>query len=242
MKLEKEKTYNLSEFEATETGHARHKASGTIAEFDGKPAFLFSHAPDSASPNQPFIKKSGEVGFYSANGKKLGASVGERAPRKANFTIPVSIFAPNNNNPFVAAASDKDEDKKTALLKNSQTILALFGADTEIEVPGRAACKEHVEWDDENDEFVAFAQKAGVKKSDIKGMMKLRGQHPTKEIDVPAVPAGKTTLRQQFKSLGANGKVDLTMQQALELRNRAAAMVLDAVRIVSDAAEGERDD
>lgn len=237
MKLQKETTYNLGEFTSTETGHAKHK-DGAIATFDDKPVYAFGHAPDKALPGQAFFKKDGELGFYTANGLKKGAALGSvRESRKVNYTLPLRVFAANAN-PFTPMPEGADDDTKhTIRVENASKFIGMLFGEVTLDIPGREAGTEEKDWDDDNDEFVSFAQKSGVKKSDMKGLMKLRAAHPMKTVEVPAIPPSKTSMRALLKAVGPNGKVELSPAQVGSIRQALMEKVSDCVRLVSDAAE-----
>jgi len=227
--IAKDATVNLTEFTAGPLGHATNK-DGAIAHCGDKPILMYGHTPDSASPGQPYFKKSGEVGFYTPGGKKLGADSG---PRLAKFQVPLAVFANNNKLNLAQVPGDADDAKKAAVRKaNASLFLGTILSAVAIDFGGSPEGKTTEKLS--KDEIKAAAKAAGIKGNDMDGMIEFASNpaNVTREVTIPAVAPEKITLAELAKKApGGNweaGPADLSVIQVT-----LNSMIRDAVRLVA---------
>lgn len=230
MKLSKQVEYKLAEFSASPLGHAIHK-DGAAAEYDGKPVMMYP-APDSAAPNQAFLKKNGELGFYTASGKKMGAEVG---PRQNKFVVPLAIFTANNNNLAEVKANATDAEKAAVRKANAAVILNRVLGTATVKFGGAPATtrKEKLS----TAEIKAAAKAQGIKLTDLDALMEfsMNPENTFRTVDVPEIKPTETTLAALAKQ-NPQGNWEPTPAELGEAIQNIASTLRDSIRLVEPQA------
>lgn len=230
MKAQKNTTYKLEEFKASPLGHAMTK-DGVTVTYDDKPVMMYP-APDSAAPNQAFFKKNGEIGFYTASGKKMGAEVG---PRQNKYVVPLAIFTANNNNLQEIKATATDTEKAAIRKANAAVILNRVLGTATVKFGGAAATTRREKLT--TAEVKAAAKAAGIKLNDMDALMEfsMNPENTFRIVDVPEIKPTETTLAALAKQ-SPNGNWEPTPAELGEAIQNIASTLRDSIRLVEPQA------
>jgi hypothetical protein len=192
---------------------------------NGMPLLSGLQADKGGSPEQPYVKNDGTVGYLTKTGKRPGAARGARPNAFHIELAPVALPAIDAELPDAA----KNALRMEALKPLVAPLLSL----ATIEYGGSKETTTTVDLTVE--EVLEAAKKAGKKTDAEKMAFALNPSNRVRTVQVPAIPAQTMTLGELAAKQG--GKAQLTPAQVSEAIVSLGSVFRDWIRLADTSAD-----